>query len=333
MQCRTIIWLSLTTAAILCATGSISVSDAQDLVFFEKAKSRSETKSTEIKRKGEIVEWVGNRISIKGKTGVKEFDTDQLLRIETAWHGGYEEGNRLLAQYRYDAAINQFNSAIESEPRVWMQNIVFAKLVQCYLAKEDFANAASHFLKVIDDDPQSRFRHLVPLVWTSSRPKKQQLKNAEAWLESSEPMIALMGASWLLADESNQKARQKMERLARDFDPVIASLGKAQTWRLDRVPPNEKRLAIRIEQVQSMPEEVRCGAWYLIADAQSKSKQENDAIVNYMRIPINDPQQGGLAAAAIYQTAWLLKNKNLEQQSQALRNELKEKFGDTIWAN
>lgn len=214
-----------------------------------------------------------------------------------------------------------------------MQNIVFAKMVQCYLAKEDFGNAASHFLQIIDDDPQSRFRHLVPLVWTSSRPNKQQLKNADAWLESSDPMIALMGASWLLADQSNQKAKQKMERLAREFDPVVASLAEAQTWRLDNVPPNEKRLAIRIKQVQSMPEQVRCGAWYLIAESQSKSKQENDAIVNYMRIPINDPQQGGLVAASLYQTAWLLKNTNRKQQSQALRNELKEKFGDTIWAN
>lgn len=325
MHFRSTIWLGLVVTAILCATGTIA---AQDVVFLEKANGDGETK-----RKGEIVNWIGDRISVKGKAGLKEFDTERLIRIETAWHGGYEEGNRLLAQYRYNSSINQFNTALDSEPRPWMQNIVFAKLVQCYLAKEDFGNAASHFLEVIDDDPQSRFRHLAPLVWTSSRPTKQQLKKAEVWLESNEPMIALIGASWLLADKTKQKARQKMESLARDFDPVIASLAKAQTWRLDTVPPDEKRMAIRIQQVQAMPEEVRCGAWYLIAESQSKSKRENDAIVNYMRIPINDPQQGGLAAASLYQTAWLLKNTNREKQSQALRNELKEKFGDTIWAN
>jgi len=190
-----------------------------------------------------------------------------------------------------------------------MQNIVYAKLVQCYLAQEDFGNAASHFLKVIDDDPQSRFRHLVPLVWTSSRPNNQQLKKAQYWLESDEPMIALMGASWLLADQNNEKAKPKMEKLARDFDPVIASLAKAQLWRLDTVAVDKKRLAIRIQQTELMPEKV------------------------FMRIPVNDPQQGSLAAASLYQIAWLLKSTNREQESQALRNELKEKFGDTVWAN
>ena len=324
MQFRSIISSTLIAAAILCANPGW----AQDIMFLKKASGDGE-----VKRKGEIVDWNGDVISIKGKTDVKKFDTERLIRIETAWHGGYEEGNRLLALYQYNAAINEFNSALESESRPWMQNIVFAKLVQCYLAKEDFGNAANHFLEVINDDPQSRFRHLAPLVWTSSRPNKQQLKIAELWIQSDDPMIALMGASWLLSDKTNQKARQKVESLARDFDPVIASLAQAQTWRLDRVPPNEKRLAIRIQQVQAMPEKVRCGAWYLIAETQSKSKREDNAIVNFMRIPINDPQQGGLAAAALYQTASLLKNTNREQQSQALRNELKEKFGDTIWAN
>ena len=329
MHFRSKIWLLVVTAALLCAACPMaSKVQSQDIVYLKKKNGDGE-----VKRKGEIVQWVGDVISVKGSTGFKEFDTDRLIRIETAWDPGYEKGNQLLAAYRYDDAIVQFESALESEPRSWMQNIVYAKLVQCYLAKEDFGNAASHFLRVVDDDPQSRFRHLAPLVWTSSRPNSQQLKKAASWLDSNEPIIALMGASWLLADQKNEKAKPKMERLAHDFDPVIASLAKAQLWRLDTVAVDQKRIAIRIELIQAMPETVRCGAWYLIADAQSKSKLEDNAIVNYMRIPINDPQQGGLAAAALYQTAWLLDKSNRKQQSQALRNELKEKFGDTVWAN
>ncbi|QEG24602.1 tetratricopeptide repeat protein [Mariniblastus fucicola] len=326
MHARSTIWTL--GIALLLACASCPNGFAQDVVYLKKTNAPGESK-----RKGEIVNWVGDTISIKGKSGVKDFDTDQLIRFETAWHGGYEDGKRLLEEYRYDAAVDQFASALESEPRAWMQNIVDAKLVECFLAKDDFGNAARHFLRVIDDDPQSRFRHLAPLVWTSSKPNRQQLQKAEVWLESREPMIAMLGASWMLADQSNKKAKQKMERLTRDFDPVVASLAKAQVWRLDSVAPDAKRLELRIELVRSMPKEVRCGAWYLIAEAQSKSKQEDEAIVNFMRIPINDPQQGGLAAAALYQTAWLLKNTNREQQSQSLRNELKEKFGGTVWAN
>jgi tetratricopeptide (TPR) repeat protein len=324
MQRRPTIWFPITTLLVCLVGGQMP---AQDVVFLRKSSGDGETK-----RKGEIVGWTGDTISIKGKTGVKDFDTERLVRFETAWHPGYDEGNKLLMAYRYDEAISHFDSALAGETRGWMQNIVHAKLVQCHLAKEDFENAARHFLKVVDDDPQGRFRHLVPLVWTSSRPNQEQLKRAESLLGSSEPMVALLGASWMLTEKGGEGARAKMDKLSKDFDPTVAALAKAQLWRLDKVAPNEKRLAIRIEQVRKMPENVRAGAWYLIADAQSKSKREAEAIVNFMRIPINDPGQGTLAAAALYQAAWLLEKTEQNQQAQALRNELKEKFGDTVWA-
>ena len=116
MHCRLIIWFASVLIAILCASGAAT--DAQDVVFLKKSSGDGE-----VKRKGQVVSWVGDVISIKGKTGVKEFDTDRLIRIETAWHGGYKDGNRLLDQYRYDEAIIQFNSALENEPREWMQNL------------------------------------------------------------------------------------------------------------------------------------------------------------------------------------------------------------------
>ena len=101
---------------------------------------------------------------------------------------------------------------------------------------------------------------------------------------------------------------------------------------------DEKRIDLRIAEVKRMPESIRGGPWYLIAESQSRLKLYDKAVVNFMRIPINDPQQGGLAAAALYQAAWILQNKqqqNKQQQNKAqtLRNELKEKFGDTVWAN
>ena len=320
--------LKVVLAGSICHVVPAFAQDPPDVVILKKQTGDGETK-----RKGEIVGWSGDVISIRGRTGLKEIDTERLDRIETARHPGLLEGNRLLESYQYDAAIEQFLSAMESERRPWMQNVICSRLTVSHMAKEEFGKAANFYLKVIDDDPQSRFRNLVPLVWTSSRPGKRELRNAESWLDSNEPMISLLGASWLLSDRTNEKAKAKMEFLANDFDPLIASLAKIQLWRLDSMPVNEKRLAIRIKQTQSMPENVRSGAWYLIAQTQIKLNQQDEAIINFMRIPINDPLQGSLAAAALYQSAWLLDNTDRKGQAQVLRNELKEKFGDTVWAN
>jgi len=129
-----------------------------------------------------------------------------------------------------------------------------------------------------------------------------------------------------------EKADQKMQTLSRGLDPTVASLATAQLWRLEKVAPNAKRLALRGDKIKAMPEKVRCGAWYRLAEDQAELGQQEQAIVNYMRIVANDPQQGTLVAASLYQIAWLLEKTNRSQQSQAMRKELKEKFGDTIWA-
>lgn len=312
--------------AVCCMTAGMA--QAQDVIHLRRTSGDGATN-----RKGEIVDWIGNTISIRGSTGLKEIDTDRLIRIETAWDPNFTAGENMLAQYQYLAAINLFESALDGEERSWMQNIVHAKLLECFLATENFGRAANQFLNIVNDDPQSRFRHLIPLVWTSSRPDKTQTRRAQAWLDASEPTIQLLGASWLLTDSDNAKAIETLEKLTRDFDPMIKSLAAAQLWRQDRVALDAKRMELRIAEVRRMPEEFRSGAWYLVAQGQSKLKQHDDAIANFMRIPINDPQQGGLAAAGLYQAAWILQKTNRTTEAQTLRDELKEKFGDTVWAN
>jgi tetratricopeptide (TPR) repeat protein len=310
-----------------------SLAVAQDVLHLRRTDGNGETN-----RKGEILNWTGSTISIKGSSGVKEVDAGRLIRIETAWDPNYENGVAALAKYDYPEASQMFESALDGEQRSWMQNILHAKLLQCFLATENFGRAAEQFLNIVNDDPQSRFLNLIPLVWTSSRPDSLQLKRAKVWLRSNEPAIQLLGASWLLTESDNSEALKTLDTLTSDFDPTIKSLATAQLWRLDKVVADEKRIDLRIAEVKRMPESIRGGPWYLIAESQSRLKLYDKAVVNFMRIPINDPQQGGLAAAALYQAAWILQNKqqqNKQQQNKAqtLRNELKEKFGDTVWAN
>ena len=287
------------------------------------------------KRKGKIVSWVGKTISIETPTGIRKTDSDRLIRIETAWDPAYKTGEKFLAANDIRNATEQFLSAVDGEQRQWMKNIVLAKLLECSLAQGAWDESAAAFLNINQTDPQSRFLHLIPLVWTSSRPPQASLKLAKQWIESSDPNVKLLGASWLLETERDQ-ATEVMRELSQHRDPRIAALATGQLWRRERVAIGEKRVVQRVKKVLAMPASCRAGAWYQIA--LTRSRDENDssrrkAVIDWIRIVSNEPQQRGLCAASLYQSNQVLKQLGRTKDAARLLLELKEKFGDSTWAN
>ncbi len=70
----------------------------------------------------------------------------------------------------------------------------------------------------------------------------------------------------------------------------------------------------------------------MLADAQARNDQSDQAAINLMRIPVLYPEQHGLAAAALYRCATLRQNANQVNEYISLLNEVRQNYGGTIWA-
>ena len=157
-------------------------------------------------------------------------------------------------------------------------------------------------------------------------------RQAADWIQSDEPIIQLLGASWSIGSNSDA-AREALQGLARDIDPSVAALAVGQLWNLRQTKMTVAELKVWQDKIETMPISTRAGSYYALAAAFARSGFDDQAITNYMRIVILYPNQPLLAAPALYQTASLLNNTGRTATAQKLIVELKTKYPATNWAS
>jgi len=97
MQFHSKIWFLAITAALLCACPAAR---SQDIVILEKKAGAGESK-----RKGEIISWIGDVISVKAATGVKELDADRRRSLNQRSNPSHVSGCRTLFTRNWSNAI------------------------------------------------------------------------------------------------------------------------------------------------------------------------------------------------------------------------------------
>lgn len=282
-----------------------------------------------VKRRGKIIDWRGAALTLEFNGRQREIDNAEIVQLQTAWDDSYQAGQSELRQGRTKLAIEQFGFALEKETRPWARRIIRSHLVEAYLAVEQPEDAVKQFLEIVSEDPQTRFLHLAPLPWAGSG--NALVQQSEKWIESRQPIVQLIGASWLLAGPKRSQGIKQLEALSRDIDPGVRNVAIAQLWRT-RANVSAKQTEVWEGLVEKMPRELRAGPLLVLADAQSKSQKTDQALLNLMRIPILYPEHRSLSAAALYRCASLLNNKGQAKQAKAILNELTTKYPETIWA-
>ena len=314
---------------------------AQDVVVERKADG------TTINRRGRIVQWAGVSLKMDSRGSVREIDNDTIVSFQTQWPPELEQGTTLMKQGKFADAVKKLSAAIGSERRQWAQNIIFSKLVTAQQQAGNTAAAAESFFKLTQSDPSSRFLHLAPVPWETDRMPGQapSMQQVRAWLSGSQtggdqPGVRLVAAAWLARSNDAGDAddgRAILEELAVDLDPTIAALAVGQLWRqraMGQVRPvamNEKQISVWRKRLTQMPESARAGPLYVIATAESRASQVEDAVRDYMRIVILYPDQPIIAAPALYRAGDLLHNEGQEDVAAGLKLELKTKFPYSQW--
>lgn len=301
------------------------VCHAQVDVVVTRRKDSEQT----LKRKGTIVEWKGMSLTINSDGVERDIDNDQIVEIQTNWSADYHSGLAELKTGKTQIAIVHFQEALRSESRPWAQRMIRAELVDAFQSIEKHASAVEQFLKIVEEDPNTRFLHLAPLPWTNSG--NTLGSSAEPWIESRDSITRLIGASWLLGGPNRNKGVKILDELSGDIDPRIKNIAIAQRWRT-RVNVNSKQVEVWQGIVDRMPRDLRAGPYLVLADAQARAGLTDMAIVNLMRIPILYPQQKTLSAAALYRSGSLLQNRGETRKAQSLLTELITYYPQTIWA-
>ena len=309
-----------------------NTSNAQDVLLVKKANS-----DTINKRKGFIEDWLGDSITISVNGSSKEIDSARVVDLQTTWPAAYESGKRLAADGKTGEAIKKYREALTVEKRPWAQRIIRSKLIPAYQLIGNSSAAVNEFRTIIDQDPNTRFMHLIPLPWSN---RVFPVPGASDWLDSDQTALQLLGAGWSLTSEKNQQKRaaETLDKLAGDLDPRIRNLATAQLWRLrTRLSPKQIKQWERI--VVGMEPENRAGAMLILANAQQKHGNLDAALLNWMKIVTLHEHQSMLVAASLFQTASALRSITPDQTKQksypqpdSFFAELNQRFPESSWA-
>lgn len=310
--------LTIYAAAIL-----PSLAMGQDIVVHQSQNGPA------VRREGTITDWSGLTLRLQQSGRTRDVDGAEIITIETQWPPEYEQGLLEFAQQDYASAQNAFSDALISEQRPWAKNIIRSKQLACQLATEALPTAARTFFEIIATDPQSRFAPMCPLRWSGNQSRMNQM--AADWINSDEPIVQLLGASWLIGTDP-KRARPILEELTRDIDPTVAGLAVGQLWNARQMKMTAAEIDLWLKKVETMPTPVRGGPRLAIAAAQSRSGFTEAAVASYMRVAILYPDRPLISAPALYQSATLLHNTGHGDSAIRLMAELKSKYPASHWS-
>lgn len=115
----------------------------------------------------------------------------------------------------------------------WQQKLLAAEMCESLLAMGQIGNAGRVFVSLAKESLPPLMYAGLPLNWFHDRPDGRLIEQAQAWLKMENPEVApLLGASWLLLSVHQEEARQRLERIAGERQPVLGALAASQLWRL-----------------------------------------------------------------------------------------------------
>ena len=296
---------------------------AQDTIILKSEKTGEISK-----REGEIKRWKGQTIVFDNGSRERTLDARRVIQVSTSWPKGYQIGLQFMEKREFAAAFAQFSVAQKTESRDWVQQEISAAIIQCLRATDQHEKAIELFIPLVANDPETRFFHLMPLQWVPRQQGRPSDEKVSQWIKSKNSSMRLIGASWR-KNSQRSAAIDVLQSLLSDENANIAHYASAQMWNPLTAAENDIRRWNR--QISNMPESLRGGPWFLIAEAQARNKLHDKAATNFMRIPIQFESNRSLVPPALYRTGQVLQNAGNKTEAQRVWNELKRDYPTSDW--
>jgi hypothetical protein len=279
--------------------------------------------------RGEILDYTGEAITIAGSTGQpRRYPAASVMEIQSAWNEAHQAGRDALASHDYSTAARHLADANRAEPRVWVRRLILTDLMRCHAAIGQVEQAGDLLLAIVASDPTTPAIATAPLAWFPTTAVSQA--KAEAWLAGGDqPAAVLLGASHLQSTSSAALARAALAKLLNHSDARLVALAEAQMWRAEVVratPADAARWARRVEQ---MPESVRAGPYFVLAQAFARLGLADEAALAYLRVPVLFADRRELAARSLVAAARLARRAGHQDETTLLAAEVVTSFSDT----
>lgn len=279
---------------------------------------------------GEVLDYTGQELTIRLSTGIERtFPADRVFLVETDRSAAHRAADELFEERKFSEALNRYLEAHAGEPRGWVRRQLLARIVWCLRNLDRLAEAGQYFLMLCHDDPHTPYFDCIPLSWVPAEPPENLRRKSQQWLAAGSPLETLLGASHLMATAERPEALRRLSTLRFHNDRRIAALAKAQHWRSELAIATDARLREWAEAIESMPTDLRAGAWFLLGQARARAERPEQAALAYLRVPILYPRERTLAARCLVEAAGQLEKIGQPQEAMRLYREVLDTLPDS----
>jgi len=274
-----------------------------------------DSRGKESSRKGQIVEYKGNALTLRSLSGRDtKIPSASIRRIEAEWLPDHQKADQFYEAGNYLQAVESYRAAFREEKRRWVQRRLLAKVVRCQTNTGREAEACKNFARLVSDDPDTVYFAAIPLTWQSKPTPPAVAQLVAPWLnDSSNPAKQLMSASWLMV--TNQDAKRVLKELARNESVAVATLSLAQFWRTELVSLKEERIEFWKNHIVDMPPDLRAGSYYLLGLSYAKFDRWDDASLALLRLPTQFPDHVSLSVVALMKCGELMRKANRNEEA------------------
>lgn len=280
---------------------------------------------------GKVVDYTGESIVVQRPGGSeRDFPAGRVVRIDTPWPAGFENGRAALAEGDYAKATELLAAAARADQRAWVRRIAMRDLMQCYAAAGDPATTGRLLVELAKSDPTTAALHHAPLAWYATD-RVQRTVVAEWWAGGA-PVAQLLAASYSLSGSERDRAATELKAFARTGDGPMAQLATMQLWRIDTVTATSGEVDAWEKRLQKMPETLQAGGWLVVGDARQQQGQGDAAALAYLRSSMLANRQPQLAAHSLWQAARVLQRGGQPREASQLVGQLIRDYPQTAAA-
>lgn len=285
----------------------------------------------EVTRSGEIRQYSAQELTMQLPQGTEfRVEADRVVRVETPRSPPHVQADTLYQSRQYGPALAAYRQALGSESRLWIKRVLYAQTIRCLRNEGQIESAATAFLVLIEEEPQSRQVDAIPLAWTATGGDASLEPKFQNWLaDRAQPWARLIAASWLLPGAKRADAKSTLERLTRTEPSPLRELAQVQLWRTEVADVSPLTLERWKDQTERLPESLRAGPYFVLGQALGQHGRSEAAVLALLRVPLLYPEHHDLAAEALAEAARRLEATGDPSAALRLRRELVRDYPDT----